>query len=149
MIVYWAVVFTNKCVCVIWIILYLCLLPKSLNIFICCRIVYREVKEEEGSGLEVGGESTPVITLYSRGSRDAGTLSSTTSPSTPIPGTPSMSCTVEDVLQFLRHLYVISTFRDDSQNTEGKDCKWSNALFAHSEKLGWYTKIILRNIIHF
>ncbi|PNF13783.1 hypothetical protein B7P43_G12447 [Cryptotermes secundus] len=79
-------------------------------------IVYREVKEEEGSGHEVGGESTPVITLYSRGSRDAGTLSSTTSPSTPIPGTPSMSCTVEDVLQLLRHLFVISTFRDDAQN---------------------------------
>ncbi|XP_069704389.1 E3 ubiquitin-protein ligase HECTD1 isoform X7 [Periplaneta americana] len=79
-------------------------------------IVYREVKEEDGSGPEVGGESTPVITLYSRGSRDAGTLSSTTSPSTPIPGTPSMSCTVEDVLQLLRHLFVISTFRDDAQN---------------------------------
>lgn len=79
-------------------------------------IVYREVKEEEGSGHEVGGESTPVITLYSRGSRDTGTLSSTTSPSTPIPGTPSMSCTVEDVLQLLRHLFVISTFRDDAQN---------------------------------
>ena len=61
-----------------------------------------------------------MITVYSRGSRDAGTLSSTTSPSTPIPGTPSMSCTVEDVLQLLRHLYVISTFRDDAQNAEGK-----------------------------
>ncbi|XP_021929507.1 E3 ubiquitin-protein ligase HECTD1 isoform X4 [Zootermopsis nevadensis] len=79
-------------------------------------IVYREVKESEGSGHEVGGESTPVITLYSRGSRDVGTLSSTTSPSTPIPGTPSMSCTVEDVLQLLRHLFVISTFQDDAQN---------------------------------
>lgn len=80
-------------------------------------IVYREVKEDEGSGHEVGGEITPVITLYSRGSRDVGTLSSTTSPSTPVPGTPSMSCTVEDVLQLLRHLFVISTFRDDAQNT--------------------------------
>jgi hypothetical protein len=79
------------------------------------------VKEDEGSGHEVGGESTPVLTLYSRGSRDVGTLSSTTSPSTPVPGTPSMSCTVEDVLQLLRHLFVISTFRDDTQNTgEGK-----------------------------
>ncbi|XP_067009629.1 E3 ubiquitin-protein ligase HECTD1 isoform X3 [Anabrus simplex] len=77
-------------------------------------IVYREVKEEEGSGMEVGGESTPVITLYSRNSREAGTISSTTSPSTPIPGTPSMSCTVEDVLQLLRHLYVISTYREDA-----------------------------------
>jgi E3 ubiquitin-protein ligase HECTD1 len=79
------------------------------------------VKEDEGSGHEVGGESTPVITLYSRGSRDVGTLSSTTSPSTPIPGTPSMSCTVEDVLQLLRHLFVISTFQDDAQNvTDGE-----------------------------
>jgi E3 ubiquitin-protein ligase HECTD1 len=83
----------------------------------CFRIVYREVKEDEGSGHEVGGESTPVLNVYSRGSRDAGTLSSTTSPSTPIPGTPSMSCTVEDVLQLLRHLFVISTFQDDAQNT--------------------------------
>lgn len=79
------------------------------------------MKEDEGSGHEVGGESTPVITLYSRGSRDVGTLSSTTSPSTPIPGTPSMSCTVEDVLQLLRHLFVISTFQDDAQNvTDGE-----------------------------
>lgn len=79
------------------------------------------MKESEGSGHEVGGESTPVITLYSRGSRDVGTLSSTTSPSTPIPGTPSMSCTVEDVLQLLRHLFVISTFQDDAQNaTDGE-----------------------------
>lgn len=79
------------------------------------------MKEDEGSGHEVGGESTPVITLYSRGSRDVGTLSSTTSPSTPIPGTPSMSCTVEDVLQLLRHLFVISTFQDDTQNaTDGE-----------------------------
>jgi E3 ubiquitin-protein ligase HECTD1 len=87
--------------------------------------VYREVKEEDGSGHEVGGESTPVITLYSRGSRDVGTLSSTTSPSTPVPGTPSMSCTVEDVLQLLRHLFVISTFRDDVQNTtDGEKCTY-------------------------
>ena len=96
-------------------------LPQSVRIIMfwvcCCRIVYREVKEDEGSGHEVGGESTPVLTLYSRGSRDVGTLSSTTSPSTPVPGTPSMSCTVEDVLQLLRHLFVISTFRDDAQNT--------------------------------
>jgi len=96
-------------------------LPQSVWIIIfwagCFRIVYREVKEDEGSGHEVGGESTPVLTLYSRGSRDVGTLSSTTSPSTPVPGTPSMSCTVEDVLQLLRHLFVISTFRDDVQNT--------------------------------
>ena len=80
------------------------------------------MKEDEGSSHEVGGEITPVLTLYSRGSRDVGTLSSTTSPSTPVPGTPSMSCTVEDVLQLLRHLFVISTFRDDAQNTgEGEN----------------------------
>lgn len=109
------------------------------------RIVYREVKEEDGSGPEVGGESTPVITLYSRGSRDAGTLSSTTSPSTPIPGTPSMSCTVEDVLQLLRHLFVISTFRDDAQNqAEGKkyiEFKWEFHFHGHV-----LTIVIITNI---
>jgi len=103
----------------------------------CFRIVYREVKEDEGSGHEVGGESTPVLTLYSRGSRDVGTLSSTTSPSTPVPGTPSMSCTVEDVLQLLRHLFVISTFRDDAQNTgEGEKHIYT---YSRQKRSSWIT----------
>jgi hypothetical protein len=118
----------------------------------CFRIVYREVKEEEGSGHEVGGESTPVITLYSRGSRDAGTLSSTTSPSTPIPGTPSMSCTVEDVLQLLRHLFVISTFREDAQNTADGErhthSKWDRMWHVYSEWDGkWHIYRIFSNLI--
>jgi hypothetical protein len=99
------------------------------------------VKEDEGSGHEVGGESTPVITLYSRGSRDVGTLSSTTSPSTPVPGTPSMSCTVEDVLQLLRHLFVISTFRDDAQNTT--DGEKDICAYSREKSMLWITFKIL------
>nr|CAD7200637.1 unnamed protein product [Timema douglasi] len=71
-------------------------------------IVYREVKDIDGSSItDMGRDSTSVVTLYSRGSARETTLS----PSTP---TPSMSCTVEDVLQLLRHLFVISTFPDDN-----------------------------------
>nr|CAD7398859.1 unnamed protein product [Timema cristinae] len=71
-------------------------------------IVYREVKDIDGSSItDMGRDSTSVVTLYSRGSARDSTLS----PSTP---TPSMSCTVEDVLQLLRHLFVISTFPDDN-----------------------------------
>ncbi|CAG2058398.1 unnamed protein product [Timema podura] len=71
-------------------------------------IVYREVKDIDGSSItDMGRDSTSVVTLYSRGSARDTTLS----PSTP---TPSMSCTVEDVLQLLRHLFVISTFPDDN-----------------------------------
>jgi hypothetical protein len=104
------------------------------------------VKEDEGSGHEVGGEITPVITLYSRGSRDVGTLSSTTSPSTPVPGTPSMSCTVEDVLQLLRHLFVISTFRDDAQNTADGE-KYICAYSGEKSTL-WITfKILMTRLI--
>ncbi|XP_063990344.1 E3 ubiquitin-protein ligase HECTD1 isoform X7 [Diachasmimorpha longicaudata] len=57
-------------------------------------IIYRESKEEESSG-----RATPIVTLYS--------------------GKPTQNtnaCTVEDVLQLLRHVYVISTSRDDKKD---------------------------------
>lgn len=76
-----------------------------------CRIVYREVKEDGTTGSEEG-RSTPVVTLFSR-SGSSSVAGTTLSPSTPIPGTPSVSnCTVEDVLQLLRHLFVITTTKD-------------------------------------
>ncbi|KAL0267404.1 UNVERIFIED_CONTAM: hypothetical protein PYX00_009683 [Menopon gallinae] len=71
-------------------------------------IIYREVKEEDS---EIGSESTPVVTLYSRHHETSGTLSNMSSPQTPV--SPGMSCTVEDVLHLLRHLYVIFTYHDD------------------------------------
>ncbi|CAH1960044.1 unnamed protein product [Acanthoscelides obtectus] len=73
------------------------------------QIVYKEVRDD---GLyDCEGRATPVISgsqmSRSGGSSIAGT---TLSPSTPVPGTPSVShCTVEDVLQLLRHLFVITT----------------------------------------
>lgn len=66
------------------------------------------MKEDES---EMGGESTPVVTLYSRQPGAPGSLSSLSSPQTPV--SLSMSCTVEDVLHLLRHLYVIMTYHDD------------------------------------
>lgn len=71
-------------------------------------IVYREVKED-GSYDTEEGRATPIASQFSRsgGSSVAG---NSLSPSTPVPGTPSVSsCTVEDVLQLLRHLFVITT----------------------------------------
>lgn len=74
----------------------------------CYRIVYREVKED-GSLESEEGRTTPVVTLFSR-SGSSSVAGTTLSPSTPVPGTPSVSnCTVEDVLQLLRHLFVITT----------------------------------------
>lgn len=75
-------------------------------------IVYREVKDAS-TGDDEGGESTPVASLYSR-TRTHATCSgsgggSVVSPATPVP---SMSCTVEDVLQLLRHLFVITISSD-------------------------------------
>lgn len=66
------------------------------------------MKEDEN---EMGGESTPVVTLYSRQPGAPGSLSSLSSPQTPV--SLSMNCTVEDVLHLLRHLYVIMTYHDD------------------------------------
>ncbi|CAD6233691.1 GSCOCG00007258001-RA-CDS [Cotesia congregata] len=57
-------------------------------------IIYRESKDEESSG-----RATPIVTLYS--------------------GKPAVSnnaCTVEDVLQLLRHVYVLSITRDDRRD---------------------------------
>lgn len=72
--------------------------------------MYREVKEDNGDNEE--GRCTPVVTLFSR-SGSSSITGTTLSPSTPIPGTPSVSnCTVEDVLQLLRHLFVITTTKD-------------------------------------
>lgn len=70
--------------------------------------MYREVKEDGTTETEEG-RSTPVVTLFSR-SGSSSVAGTTLSPSTPVPGTPSVSnCTVEDVLQLLRHLFVITT----------------------------------------
>ncbi|KRT81883.1 hypothetical protein AMK59_5650 [Oryctes borbonicus] len=77
-------------------------------------IVYREVKED--GGIEEEGRSTPIVTLFSR-SGSSSVAGTTLSPSTPVPGTPSVSnCTVEDVLQLLRHLFVITTTKDADLN---------------------------------
>lgn len=70
-------------------------------------IIYREVKESECREQD-GGESTPVVPLF------ACSGGSILSPATPTPMT-SMSCTVEDVLQLLRHLFVISTSMHQQQ----------------------------------
>lgn len=71
-------------------------------------IVYRELKDDMTNTSE-DGRITPVVTLYTR-SGSSSIAGTTLSPSTPIPGTPSTSnCTVEEVLQLLRHLFVIST----------------------------------------
>lgn len=76
-------------------------------------IVYREVKED-GTIESEEGRCTPVVTLFSR-SGSSSVAGTTLSPSTPVPGTPSVSnCTVEDVLQLLRHLFVITTMKDKS-----------------------------------
>lgn len=54
-----------------------------------------------------------MATQFSR-SGSSSIAGTTLSPSTPIPGTPSVSnCTVEDVLQLLRHLFVITTSREN------------------------------------
>ncbi|XP_071056058.1 E3 ubiquitin-protein ligase Ufd4 isoform X3 [Onthophagus taurus] len=74
-------------------------------------IVYREVKDDGTT--EDEGRSTPVVTLFSR-SGSSSVAGTTLSPSTPVPGTPSVStCTVEDVLQLLRHLFVITTTKEN------------------------------------
>lgn len=75
-------------------------------------IIYREVKED-GTYDSEEGRATPVATQFSR-SGSSSVAGTTLSPSTPIPGTPSVSnCTVEDVLQLLRHLFVITTTKEN------------------------------------
>jgi len=85
-------------------------------------IAYREARKEDGCDRDFGGDSTPVVTLYSRNGARSGQSAGST-PSTPLAqpmfGSPggAMACTVEDVLQLLRHLYVICT--DPSHSTPG------------------------------
>nr|CAI5854600.1 unnamed protein product [Callosobruchus analis] len=76
------------------------------------QIVYKEVRDD---GLyDCEGRATPVISQTSR-SGSSSIAGTTLSPSTPVPGTPSVShCTVEDVLQLLRHLFVITTTAKDT-----------------------------------
>ncbi|XP_043269545.1 E3 ubiquitin-protein ligase HECTD1 isoform X3 [Venturia canescens] len=62
-------------------------------------IIYKEAKDEESSG-----RATPIVTLYSRNS----------APNTNV-------CTVEDVLQLLRHVFVLSTSRDDRNDSFNED----------------------------
>ncbi|XP_018579699.1 E3 ubiquitin-protein ligase Ufd4 isoform X5 [Anoplophora glabripennis] len=79
-------------------------------------IVYKEVKDDGTYDTEEG-RATPVATQYSR-SGSSSVAGMTLSPSTPVPGTPSVSsCTVEDVLQLLRHLFVIITTKEMDLNT--------------------------------
>ncbi|XP_066257361.1 E3 ubiquitin-protein ligase Ufd4 isoform X1 [Euwallacea similis] len=76
-------------------------------------IVYKEIKEN-GSNDSEEGRATPITrkVAHARASSIAG---NSLSPSTPVPGTPSVSsCTVEDVLHLLRHLFVITTSDDDT-----------------------------------
>ncbi|XP_063927928.1 E3 ubiquitin-protein ligase HECTD1 isoform X6 [Zophobas morio] len=78
-------------------------------------IVYRELKDD-GTYDSEEGRATPVV-LYSR-SGSSSVAGTTLSPSTPVPGTPSVSnCTVEDVLQLLRHLFVITTTKEPDLNS--------------------------------
>lgn len=59
-------------------------------------IIYKESRDEESSG-----RATPIVTLYSRNTTQNSSV-----------------CTVEDVLQLLRHVYVLSTSRDDGKHTD-------------------------------
>ncbi|KOX75373.1 E3 ubiquitin-protein ligase HECTD1 [Melipona quadrifasciata] len=59
-------------------------------------IIYKEAKDEESSG-----RATPVVTLYSRNTAQNSSV-----------------CSVEDVLQLLRHVYVLSTTRDDGKHID-------------------------------
>ncbi|XP_046388843.1 E3 ubiquitin-protein ligase Ufd4 isoform X5 [Ischnura elegans] len=108
-------------------------------------IIYREQKESEGSCEHVG-ETTPTATMYStRQQRVA--VSSSPSPSTPSGGPPSTpqssftapimaatssSCSVEDVLQLLRHLYVIMALTENTNLSS----RSSSALAAVEEQDG-------------
>ncbi|EZA61155.1 E3 ubiquitin-protein ligase HECTD1 [Ooceraea biroi] len=56
-------------------------------------IIYKEAKDEESSG-----RATPIVTLYSRN-----------------PAQNTNACTVEDILQLLRHVFVLSTVREDGR----------------------------------
>ncbi|XP_026465706.1 E3 ubiquitin-protein ligase Ufd4 isoform X4 [Ctenocephalides felis] len=70
-------------------------------------IIYREARDEDA---DEGGRMTPLVTLYSRSgaSSIAGTTLSPSSPSQQN-AQQNTSCTVEDVLQLLRHLFVVTS----------------------------------------
>ncbi|KYQ58401.1 E3 ubiquitin-protein ligase HECTD1 [Trachymyrmex zeteki] len=59
-------------------------------------IIYKEARDEESSG-----RATPIVTLYSRN-----------------PTQNTNACTVEDVLQLLRHVFVLGTIRDEGISAE-------------------------------
>ncbi|KAL3265554.1 hypothetical protein HHI36_009759 [Cryptolaemus montrouzieri] len=102
-------------------------------------IVYKEVHSDGVHYSEEDGRLTPVVTLYSR-SGSSSVAGTTLSPSTPVPGTPSISnCTVEDVLQLLRHLFVIATSNSTKKSVQDlnhPDSEWdSNPDQFNSKKL--------------
>ncbi|KAL0106226.1 hypothetical protein PUN28_016138 [Cardiocondyla obscurior] len=59
-------------------------------------IIYKEARDEESSG-----RATPIVTLYSRNSTQN-----------------ANACTVEDVLQLLRHIFVLGSIRDEDASAE-------------------------------
>ncbi|XP_072765519.1 E3 ubiquitin-protein ligase HECTD1 isoform X5 [Anoplolepis gracilipes] len=62
-------------------------------------IIYKEARDEESSG-----RATPIVTLYSRNLTQS-----------------ANACTMEDVLQLLRHVFVLSTTRDDGISLEQEE----------------------------
>ncbi|KAL6425301.1 hypothetical protein ACFW04_009489 [Cataglyphis niger] len=62
-------------------------------------IIYKEARDEESSG-----RATPIVTLYSRNLTQN-----------------ANACTMEDVLQLLRHVFVLSTSRDDGISLEQEE----------------------------
>lgn len=72
-------------------------------LFFIYRIIYKESRDEESSG-----RATPIVTLYSRNATQNSSV-----------------CTVEDVLQLLRHVYVLSTTRDDGKRIENEESEES------------------------
>ncbi|XP_030767252.1 E3 ubiquitin-protein ligase Ufd4 isoform X3 [Sitophilus oryzae] len=83
-------------------------------------IVYREIKDDSQNETEEG-RATPIASQFSR-SGASSVAGNSLSPSTPVPGTPSVSsCTVEDVLQLLRHLFVITTSKSKQLDLNALD----------------------------
>ncbi|XP_076273657.1 ubiquitin fusion-degradation 4-like isoform X2 [Rhynchophorus ferrugineus] len=83
-------------------------------------IIYKEVKEDYTYDIEEG-RATPIPSQFSR-SGASSVAGNSLSPSTPVPGTPSVSsCTVEDVLQLLRHLFVITTSKSKTIDLKSLD----------------------------
>lgn len=78
--------------------------------FSYCSIIYKESKDEESSG-----RATPIVTLYSRNTTQNSSV-----------------CTVEDVLQLLRHVYVLSTTRDDGKHIDYEESEES-ACWVHPD----------------